>query len=185
MIAQILKNQEEHGNKSLEALKRDFGTLRSGKVNIAILDHITVDYYGTPTPLNQVATVLATDASTIAITPWEKKMLKDITSALAAANLGVNPTNDGECVKLFFPPMTKEDREKSAKEAKAMGEKAKVSVRNVRKEANDEIKKIEKDKSMGEDEIKRGYDDVQKLTDKFIEKIDEIIANKESELMKI
>ena len=185
MINAILKEQENASNKAIDALKRDFGTLRSGKVNISILDHISVDYYGNMTPLNQVATVLASDASTITITPWEKKMLKDITSAIAGANLGVNPTNDGECVKLFFPPMTKEDREKSAKEAKAMGEKAKVSIRNIRKEANDELKKIEKDKAMGEDEINRGYDDIQKKTDAFIDKIDELVKNKESELMKI
>lgn len=185
MINAILKEQENSNNKAIEALKRDFGTLRSGKVNISILDHVSVDYYGTMTPLNQVATVLASDATTITITPWEKKMLKEITSAIAGANIGVNPTNDGECVKLFFPPMTKEDREKSAKDAKAMGEKAKVSVRNIRKDANDELKKIEKDKSMGEDEIKRGYDDIQKKTDTFIDKIDELVKNKESELMKI
>ena len=185
MINAILKEQENSNNKAIEALKRDFGTLRSGKVNISILDHVSVDYYGTMTPLNQVATVLASDATTITITPWEKKMLKEITSAIAGANIGVNPTNDGECVKLFFPPMTKEDREKSAKDAKAMGEKAKVSVRNIRKDANDELKKIEKDKSMGEDEIKRGYDDIQKKTDAFIDKIDELVKNKESELMKI
>lgn len=112
-------------------------------------------------------------------------MLKDITSAIAAANIGVNPSNDGECVKLFFPPMTREDREKSAKEAKAMGEKAKVSIRNIRKDANDEIKKIEKEKTMGEDDIKRAYDDIQKHTDAFIDKIDELVKHKEAELLKI
>ena len=110
MLDNIFKAQDEAAQKAIEALKRDFATLRSGKVSINILDNISVDYYGTQTPLNQVATVLASDASTISITPWEKKMLKDITSAIAAANIGVNPSNDGECVKLFFPPMTREDR---------------------------------------------------------------------------
>ena len=184
-VNHYLNPAEEKMELAVEYLDEALAHIRAGKANPKILDGIRVDYYGSAAPISNVANISVPDARTIAITPWEKKMLKDITSALAAANLGVNPTNDGECVKLFFPPMTKEDREKSAKEAKAMGEKAKVSVRNIRKEANDEIKKIEKDKSMGEDEIKRGYDDVQKLTDKFIEKIDELVAHKESELMKI
>lgn len=114
-----------------------------------------MDYYGTQTPLNQVATVLASDASTISITPWEKPLLKTIESAIAAANIGVNPNNDGESVKLFFPPMTREQREENVKQAKAMGEKAKVSIRNIRKDANDAVKKLEKDKAISEDEAKK------------------------------
>ncbi|MBT0606527.1 ribosome recycling factor, partial [Campylobacter lari] len=128
---------------------------------------IHVDYYGSATPLNQVATVLATDASTISITPWEKSMLKAIESAIAAANIGVNPNNDGESVKLFFPPMTREQREENAKNAKAMGEKAKVAIRNIRKDANDAVKKLEKDKAISEDEAKKAYDEVQKQTDNY------------------
>ena len=155
MVNDILNKQKSSSEKSLEALKKDFTTLRTGKVNTHILDHIQVDYYGTQTPLNQVATVLATDAMTISITPWEKTLLKNIESAIAAANIGVNPNNDGEAVKLFFPPMTKEQREENAKQAKAMGEKAKVSIRNVRKDANDAVKKLEKDKMISEDEAKR------------------------------
>nr|MBP3724376.1 ribosome recycling factor [Campylobacter sp.] len=185
MLDNIYNTQKEHSDKAIEGLKKGFGTLRTGKVNISIVDHIMVEYYGNMTPLNQVATVLTSDASTISITPWEKTMLKSITSVLQAANLGVNPTNDGESVKLFFPPMTHEDREKNAKEAKAMGEKAKVSVRNIRKDANDEIKKIEKDKALSEDEIKKGYDEVQKITDNYIAKIDELVKAKETELLKV
>ncbi|HEG2386146.1 TPA: ribosome recycling factor, partial [Campylobacter jejuni] len=113
MLNEIFNKQKTQSEKSLEALKKDFTTLRTGKVNIHILDHITVDYYGTQTPLNQVATVLASDASTISITPWEKPLLKTIESAIAAANIGVNPNNDGESVKLFFPPMTREQREEN------------------------------------------------------------------------
>ncbi len=185
MLDEIYTKQKAQGEKSLEALKKDFTTIRTGKVSINILDHISVDYYGTQTPLNQVATILATDASTISISPWEKSMLKSIESAIAAANIGVNPNNDGEAVKLFFPPMTREQREENAKYAKAMGEKAKVSVRNVRKDANDGIKKLEKDKAISEDEAKKAYDEVQKLTDGFITKIDELVKNKESELLKV
>lgn len=185
MLSEIYTKQKTHCEKSLEALKKDFTTLRTGKVNINILDHISVDYYGSQTPLNQVATVLTTDASTISISPWEKSMLKNIESAIQAANIGVNPNNDGENIKLFFPPMTREQREENVKHAKAMGEKAKVSIRNVRKDANDGVKKLEKDKAISEDEAKKAYDEVQKLTDSFIAKVDEAVKNKESELLKV
>lgn len=185
MLSEIFNKQKTQSEKSLEALKKDFTTLRTGKVNTHILDHITVDYYGTQTPLNQVATVLASDASTISITPWEKPLLKTIESAIAAANIGVNPNNDGESVKLFFPPMTREQREENVKQAKAMGEKAKVSIRNIRKDANDAVKKLEKDKAISEDEAKKAYDEVQKLTDAYTIKIDESVKSKESELLKV
>ncbi|MCH5336515.1 MAG: ribosome recycling factor [Campylobacter sp.] len=185
MLSEIFNKQKNQSEKSLEALKKEFTTLRTGKVNIHILDHILIDYYGSQTPLNQVATILASDASTLSITPWEKAMLKTIESTIAAANIGVNPNNDGESVKLFFPPMTKEQREENVKHAKAMGEKAKVSIRNIRKDANDSIKKLEKDKTLSEDEAKKAYDEVQKLTDNYIAKIDESVKNKESELLKV
>ncbi|MCV3418909.1 ribosome recycling factor [Campylobacter lari] len=185
MLNEIYTKQKQQSDKSLEALKKDFTTIRTGKVNINILDHIHVDYYGSATPLNQVATVLATDASTISITPWEKSMLKAIESAIAAANIGVNPNNDGESVKLFFPPMTREQREENAKNAKAMGEKAKVAIRNIRKDANDTVKKLEKDKAISEDEAKKAYDEVQKQTDSYTAKVDELVKNKEAELLKV
>lgn len=185
MLNEIYDKQKAQSDKALDALKKDFTTLRTGKVNISILDHISVEYYGTQTPLNQVATILATDASTISISPWEKTMLKGIESAIAAANIGVNPTNDGECIKLFFPPMTREQREDNVKHAKAMGERAKVSIRNIRKDANDAVKKLEKDKAISEDEAKKGYDEVQKLTDNYTQKADELVKNKEGELLKV
>ena len=172
MLNEIYKKQKEHSDKCIEGLKRDFSTLRTGKVNISIVDNIYVDYYGSQTPLNQVATVLTSDASTISITPWEKPMLKTITAAISAANIGVNPNNDGESVKLFFPPMTVEQRQENAKHAKAFGEKAKVSIRNIRKDANDEVKKLEKDKAITEDESKKGQDEVQKITDSYTSKIE-------------
>lgn len=185
MLNEIYDKQKQQATKCLDALKKDFTTIRTGRVSINILDNIFVDYYGTQTPLNQVATILATDASTISISPWEKNLLKSIESAIAAANIGVNPNNDGEAVKLFFPPMTHEQREENAKHARAMGEKAKVSIRNIRKDANDGVKKLEKDKAISEDEAKKAYDEVQKLTDGFIVKIDELVKNKESELLKV
>ncbi|TQR60185.1 ribosome recycling factor [Campylobacter troglodytis] len=185
MLSDIYSKQKAQCEKSIEALKKDFTTLRTGKVSINILDHITVDYYGSQTPLNQVATILASDASTLSISPWEKTMLKSIESALAAANIGVNPNNDGESIKLFFPPMTKEQREENAKQARAMGEKAKISIRNVRKDTNDAIKRLEKDKALSEDEAKKAYDEVQKLTDSYVAKIDDTVKAKEAELLKL
>ncbi|NLY03413.1 MAG: ribosome recycling factor [Campylobacter sp.] len=183
MLEEIYTSQKESSQKSIDSLKRDFGTLRTGKVNVGILDNIFVDYYGTQTPLNQVSSVLATDATTITINPWEKPMLKTIESAIAAANIGVNPNNDGDSIKLFFPPMTTEQREENVKKSKAMGEKARVGIRNARKDANDAIKKIEKEYS--EDEIKKAHDEVQKITDGFINSIEDILKNKEIELLKV
>ncbi len=185
MLNAIYEDQKLYSKNALEALKRDFGTLRSGKVSTSILDNVNVDYYGTPTPLNQVGTVLATDATTITIAPWEKPMLKEIETAIQQANIGVNPNNDGECIKLFFPPMTTEQREQSAKQAKAFGEKAKVSIRNVRKDANDKIKKLEKDKEITEDESKKAHDEVQKITDENVANVDKLVKEKEAELMKV
>ncbi|MDR2100870.1 MAG: ribosome recycling factor [Campylobacteraceae bacterium] len=185
MLDEIYKFEKEHMSKSIEALKRDFQTLRSGKVNISVLDNIHVDYYGSPTQLNQVASIMAIDAVTITVSPWEKKLIKEIERAIAEANIGVNPNSDGEGVKLHFPPMTVEQRQESAKSAKAFGEKAKVAIRNIRKEANDKLKKCEKDKVLSEDMVKRGENEVQKITDDFIKMVDELVKQKENELLKV
>ena len=185
MTQEILSSTKSHMEKSLESLRRDFSTLRSGKVSTSILDNIRINYYDTPTPLNQVGSVIAQDASTIIITPWEKSLLKDIEKAIQEANIGVNPNSDSECVKLFFPPMTQEQRKDIAKEAKAMGEKAKIAVRNIRQDGNNHIKKLEKDKQITEDVSKKAQDDVQKLTDEFVKKVDEMVKHKEEEVMKI
>jgi len=184
-LNKIYAEQKEHMEKCIAALKRDFMTIRSGKVSTSILDNIHVDYYGTPTGLSQVATVLTTDATTITITPWEKKMLREIEKAIMQANIGVNPNNDGETIKLFFPPMTTEQRKEGAKQAKAMGDKAKIAIRNVRKDSNDQVKKLEKEKIVTEDGSKKGQDEVQKITDAIVSKVDELVREKESELLKI
>jgi ribosome recycling factor len=181
----IYDNQSKSISKSIDSLKKDFTTLRSGKVTTSILDHVTIDYYDNPTPLNQVGSVLATDATTITITPWEKNLLKDIEKAIMSANIGVNPNNDGECIKLFFPPMTVEQRQENAKGAKAMGEKAKISVRNIRKDANNKIKALEKDKDITEDESKKAQDEIQKNTDTATKQIDDLVKSKETELLKV
>lgn len=183
MLNEIYAECEELMQDSVDHLLQDFKSLRTGKVTTSILENIMVPYYGNPTALNQVATVIADDATTITITPWEKNVLPDIESAINKANIGVNPNNDGENIKLFFPPMTKEQREESVKQMKGMGEKAKVSIRNDRKKANDKIKKLEKDKEITADDSKTGQEKVQKVTDKYTAKVDETLKNKEQEIM--
>ena len=185
MLNEIYEQTKEQMGKSIEALKRDFSTLRTGKVSTNIVDSIKVDYYGTPTALNQVGSVIVTDATTISITPWEKNLLPDIEKAIQEANIGVNPNNDGDFIKLFFPPMTSEQRQEIVKQAKAMTEKAKIAVRNVRKEGNDKIKKLEKAKDISEDESKRGQDEIQKITDASIATIDSIFSAKEADILKV
>lgn len=185
LLNEVYEYAKEHMDKSLESLKRDYSSLRTGKVTTKILDGIKVDYYGTPTDLNQVATVLVVDATTISISPWEKNLLGDIEKVINEANIGVNPNNDGESIKLFFPPMTVEQREKSAKEAKGMTDNAKVAIRNVRKHANDEVKKLHKDKEITDDENKKGQEEVQKITDNYVVKADEIFKAKEKEILTV
>ena len=185
MLEEIFEETKDHMAKSIDAMKRDFATLRTGKVTTQIVDGIKVDYYGTPTPLNQVGSVVVQDATTIAINPWEKSLLPAIEKAIQEANIGVNPNNDGDFIKLFFPPMTVEQRQEIVKQAKQMAEKAKVAIRNVRKEANNKIKRLEHDKEISEDEMKRALDQVQKLTDEFIAKVDESLKAKEADILRV
>ncbi len=185
MLDEIYTQAEEKMKHAIEHMQKEFRTIRTGKVTTSILDGIKIDYYGTPTPLDQVGSVLATDATTITINPWEKNLLGDIETAIQQANIGVNPNNDGETIKLFFPPMTVEQRQESVKQAKAMGEKAKVAIRNDRRWANDKIKKLEKDKEITQDESKQAQEKIQKLTDKYVAEVDNILKNKEAEIMKV
>ncbi len=184
-LNEIYEFAKDHMQKSLEVLKKDFNTLRTGRVTTAVVENIKVDYYGAPTPLNQAASVVASDATTIVISPWDKSLLPEIERAIQEANIGVNPNNDGDQIKLFFPPMTIEQREAEAKKAKQMGEKAKIAIRNVRREANDKIKKLFKEKAITEDEEKRALEEVQKITDEFIKKVDQLVKEKEQEIMKV
>ncbi len=185
MLEEIYAETKDHMEKSIEAMKRDFATLRTGKVTTQIVDNIKVDYYGTPTPLNQVGSVVVQDATTIAINPWEKSMLPAIEKAIQEANIGVNPNNDGDFIKLFFPPMTVEQRQEIVKQAKQMAEKAKVAIRNVRKESNNKIKRLEHDKEISEDEMKRALDQIQKFTDEYIAKVDESLKAKEADILRV
>jgi len=185
MINETLEHAAQNMDRSIDALKRDFATLRTGKVTTGIVDNIKVDYYGTMTPLTQVGNVITTDATTISITPWEKTLLGAIEKAIQEANIGVNPNNDGDFIKLFFPPMTSEQRTEIVKQAKGMVEHAKISIRNVRKEGNDQIKRLEKEKEIGEDESKKAQEQVQKITDAHILKIDEAFKAKETDILKV
>ena len=185
MLNEIFNECETKMQGSIEHMQRDFKTLRTGKVTTTVLDNVKIDYYGTPTPLDQVGSVLAADATTIVINPWEKNLLSDIESAINAANIGVNPNNDGDQIKLFFPPMTVEQRQESVKKMKTMGENAKVSIRNDRRDANDKVKKLEKDKEITQDESKSAQDNIQKITDKYIIKVDSILKDKEAEILKV
>ncbi|QKF60241.1 ribosome recycling factor [Aliarcobacter lanthieri] len=185
MLEEIYSQTKEQMDKSIESLKRDYKTLRTGKVNVNILDNIKVDYYGTPTDLSQVGSVLATDATTITISPWEKNLLGTIEKAIQTANIGVNPNNNGEVIKLFFPPMTVEQRQETAKQAKTMTDNAKVAIRNIRQNANTKIKNLLKDKEITEDDSKKAQDEVQKITDSYVAKADETLKTKEKEILTV
>lgn len=185
MLNEIYSDCEAKMSAGIEHMQRQFKTLRTGKVTTAVLDNIKVDYYGEMTAIDQVGSVIATDATTITVTPWERNLLSTIESAIAKANIGVNPNNDGSVIKLFFPPMSIEQRQESVKQMKIMGENAKVAIRNDRKNSNDKVKKLEKDKAVTTDESKTAQDHIQKITDKFIASIDNILKAKESEILKV
>ena len=185
MLNEIYDECEQKMKSSIEHMQRDFKTLRTGKVTTSVLDNVKIDYYGTLTSLDQVGSILAADATTIVVNPWEKNLLADIESAISKANVGATPNNDGDQIKLFFPAMTVEQRQESVKQMKVMGENAKVSVRNDRKNANDKIKKLEKDKEVTADESKSAQDSIQKTTDKYSANIEQILKDKEVEILKV
>ena len=185
MLEEIYAQTKDHMEKSIEALKKDYKSLRTGKVNVNILDGIRIDYYGTPTDLSQVGSVLSPDATTIVINPWEKNLLGAIDKAIQSANIGVNPNNDGVVIKLFFPPMTTDQRENTVKQAKVMSDNAKVAIRNIRQNSNTKAKNLLKDKLITEDENKRAQDEIQKITDSYVVKADETLKAKEKEIKTI
>lgn len=185
MTKEILRSAEDAMKRTIEATKKEFNTVRTGRANPALLDRIQVDYYGTPTPLNQVATVTAPEPRLILIQPWVKSTLGDIERALLKAELGLNPTNDGSVIRLNFPPLTEERRRDLVKMVKKQAEEMRIAIRNLRRDANDQLKKLEKEEHVPEDEVKRTLDEVQQLTDKYITKIDELLVAKEEEIMEV
>ena len=179
-----LKFYQDKMDKTMEVLLADYGTIRAGRANPHVLDKIKVDYYGTPTPLQQVGNVSVPEARMIVIQPWEKSLLKAIEKAILTSELGINPTNDGNCIRLIFPEMTEDRRKEVAKEVKKKGDNAKVAVRNIRRDANDAFKKLAK-QDVSEDEIKELEDQIQKLTDKYIKEVDKAIENKSKEILTV
>ena len=171
--------------KTCENLDGEFANIRAGRANPNILNKLTVEYYGTPTPIQQVANISVPEARMIQIQPWEKKIIKDIEKAILMSDIGINPTNDGTVIRLVFPELTEERRKDLVKEVKKKGECAKVAVRNIRRDANDAFKKLGKGKEVSEDEVKELEENVQKLTDKYIKDIDKAIEEKSKEIMTV
>lgn len=176
---------EEKMNKSLEVLLDEYASIRAGRANPHVLDKIKVDYYGTPTPLQQVGNISVPEARMIQIQPWEKSLLKVIEKAILTSDLGINPTNDGTVIRLVFPELTEERRKELAKDIKKRGEATKVAIRNVRRDANDAFKKMEKSNEMSEDDRELAEDKIQKITDKMVEKVDKAVEAKTKEILTV
>jgi len=181
----VITKMEERMNKCLISLDKNFNTIRAGRANAAVLDKIQVEYYGTPTPINQMAAISTPDARTLQIQPWDKTTLKEIERAILTSDLGINPQNDGNVIRLNFPPLTEERRKELAKEVRRMSEDARVAVRNCRRDGIDDIKAMKKNNEITEDEQADGEKKVQKSTDKFIAEIDNMTTAKEKEIMAI
>ena len=181
----IYSQSEHHMKRSIETLKENLMKIRTGRAHTGLLEHITVDYYGCPTPISQVAQLGLADARTITVQPWEKKMVAVVEKAIRNSDLGLNPATSGEVIRVPMPPLTEERRRDLTKVVRSEGEETKVAIRNLRRDANDAVKKAEKAKEITEDEAKKGTDDIQKMTDKIIKEIDNIMANKEKEVMEI
>lgn len=185
MIEELKADAGERMAKSLEALKHAFNKIRTGRAHPSLLDSISVSYYGVDTPLNQVANVNISDARTLTVVPWEKKMISEVEKAIHRSDLGLNPSTAGEVIRIPMPPLTEETRKALSRQAKAEAENARISVRNIRRDVLSDIKDLLKEKAITEDEERRAQDDVQKITDSFIAKIDAQLAEKEVDLMAI
>lgn len=184
MLQSIKKNAEERMEKAIASLKRELATVRAGRASASLLDRVQVEYYGTMTPLNQMAGISTPDPRTLQIQPWDQSALGDIERAILKSDLGLTPTNDGSVIRITVPMLTEERRSELVKLVKKFGEEAKVAIRNIRRDANDECKKLEKTE-VSEDESRRMQDDIQKLTDRFIAEVDKSIAAKEKDIMEV
>ena len=185
MDKQVFNNTKQRMDKALEALRHELAKMRTGRASLAVLDDVRVDYYGTPTPLNQLATLSVPDPRTIAIKPWDVSSAQAIEKAIQKADLGLNPVNDGKMIRLPIPTLSEERRLELVKVIRKHGEECKVSVRNARRDANEELKKLKKDSTITEDEERKGHEDIQKMTDDFIKKIEETLSHKEKDVMEV
>ncbi|CAB3789414.1 MAG: ribosome recycling factor [Paraburkholderia sp.] len=184
-VADIKKGAEQKMQRSIDSFKGDLAKIRTGRAHTGLLDHIQVDYYGSPVPISQVANLTLVDARTIGVQAWEKKMVPVIEKAIRESDLGLNPATHGDLIRVPMPALTEERRKELTKVVKNEGETAKVAVRNLRRDANEQLKKLVKDKEISEDDERRGGDDVQKLTDRFVAEIDKLVQTKEAEIMTV
>jgi ribosome recycling factor len=185
MITDVKKTADQKMHRSIETLRADLAKIRTGRAHTGLLDHIHVDYYGTSMPLSQVANVTLADPRTIGVQPWEKKMIPVVEKAIRESDLGLNPATSGDLIRVPMPPLTEERRKELIKVVHKEAEAAKIAVRNVRRDANEQLKKLSKDKQCSEDEERRAHDDLQKLTDRFVAEIDQLLQSKEADLMAI
>jgi ribosome recycling factor len=184
-VADIKKGAEQKMQRSIDAFKNDLSKIRTGRAHTGLLDHIQCDYYGSPVPISQVANLTLIDARTIGVQPWEKKMVQVVEKAIRESDLGLNPATQGDVIRVPMPALTEERRRELTKVVKSEAETAKVAVRNLRRDANEQLKKLVKDKEISEDDERRAGDDVQKLTDKFVTEIDKLVVTKEAEIMTV
>jgi len=183
--AQIKTNADQKMQKSIEAFKANLAKIRTGRANPGVLEHIMVDYYGNPTPISQVANLGLADARTINVTPWEKNMVAVVEKAIRESDLGLNPATQGAVIRVPMPPLTEERRKELTKVEKAEGEETKVAIRNLRRDANEHLKRLTKDKEISEDEERRAQDEIQKLTDRFVADVDKLVVEKDKEIMTV
>lgn len=184
-MQELKKKAAERMNGAVESLKKDFGSIRTGRASLSLLDGIRVDYYGTPTPLSQVATLGIPESRQITIQPWEQRLVPDIEKAILKSDLGLTPNNDGKTIRLNIPQLTEERRKQLVKIVRKRAEEARVAVRNIRRDIIDELKKAEKEKHLSEDDVKRLQDEIQKITDSYINKVEDVLQHKEKEIMEV
>lgn len=185
MMQDLLKDVGERMQKACEALRKELASLRTGRANPALLEKVEVDYYGVPTPINQLATITAPDARLLVVQPWDKSIVLKIEKAILKSDLGVTPTSDGTVIRVPIPPLTEERRKEMVKVARKKGEEARVAIRNIRRDGNDRVKAAEKEGLISEDEAKRTQEEIQKLTDKYTKEVDKILQAKEEEIMAV
>lgn len=181
----VISDVKDAMNKAIDALGRNFGRVRTGRASLSLLDGVRVDYYGTPTPISQVATLSIPEPRLITVQPWEQNLIPTIEKAILQSDMDLNPTSDGKVIRIPIPKLTEERRKDLAKVVKGMGEEAKVAVRNARRDANSQLEKLQKDKEISEDDLRREKDSVQKVTDDFVKKVDGLVSDKEKEIMEV
>jgi len=185
MEQELKRKTTDRMSRTIEALRKEFSSIRTGRASLALLDGIMINYYDALTPLQQLASLSIPESRQIAIQPWDQKVIPELEKAILKSDLGLTPTNDGKTVRINIPPLTEERRKQLVKMVKKKAEEAKVTVRNIRRETNEELKKLEKEKHISEDVVKKSQEEIQKLTDSYIMKVDEVLANKEKEIMEV